>query len=163
MPAANSAGLSIAACIAALALSAGAADAEPGFAWMADSFEGNSSLAYGSTETGEDYVFSLVCGNKDKSSKTTLYVDIPGTEVGQPITIELAAGSAKVSLPGEIATDEMSGFHFAEAKNFKIKPVIALLKKKGPATAKTGKLVSTLPDKERAAAVSAFARACKLD
>ena len=57
----------------------------------------------------------------------------------------------------------MSGFHFAEAKNFKIKPVVALLKEKGPVTAKTGKLVTDLPDKDRAAPVGEFAQGCKLD
>jgi hypothetical protein len=152
----------IGACLASVLTAASAcAEADPGFAWMADEFEGNASLVYGSTETGEDYVFSLSCRRKE--AYTTLYVDIPGTKVGQPITIEFAAGTAKFSLQGKIATDEMSGFHFAEAKNFKIKPVIALLKERGPVTAKTGKLVSSLPEKGRFAAVSAFAGTCKLD
>ena len=136
---------------------------DPGYAWMGSVEAGNALLTYGSPETGEDYVFNLICGNKDKSTEATLYVDIPATKVGQPITIELAAGAAKVSLKGKIATDEMSGFHFAEAKNFKIKPVIALLKEKGPVTAKTGKLVTSLPDKGRAAPVGEFAQGCKLD
>jgi hypothetical protein len=73
-------------------------------------------------------------GNKDKSSVATLYVDI-----------------------------EMSGIHFVEAKGFKIKPLIALLQEKGPITAKAGKLVSVLPEKGRAAQLSEFAKACKLD
>jgi hypothetical protein len=47
MPAVDSAGFSIAAYIAALALSAGAADAEPGFAWMADSFGHRSAEGKG--------------------------------------------------------------------------------------------------------------------
>jgi hypothetical protein len=120
-------------------------------------------LTYGSPETGEDYVFNLICGNKDKSTEATLYVDIAGTEVGQPVVIELAAGGAKVSLKGKIATDEMSGFHFAEAKGFKVKPVVAVLQQKGPVSAKTGELVTTLPEKGRAAGVAEFAQACKLD
>lgn len=140
-----------------------ATEAYPGFIWMSGAGDGNASLSFASPETGEDYVFSLICGNKDKSTGATLYVDIEGTKVGRPITIELAAGAAKVSLKGKIATDEMSGFHFANAKTFKIKPLIALLKEKGPVTAKTGKLVTTLPDKGRAGPAAEFAKACKLD
>jgi hypothetical protein len=164
MPAAASrAGLLLAVGLVVGPLPAAATEDDPGYAWMGGLGDGNALLTYGSTETGEDYVFNLVCRNKDKSTETTLYVDIAGTKVGQPITIELAAGAAKVSLAGKIATDEMSGFHFAEAKNFKVKPVIALLNEKGPVTAKTGKLVTTLPDKGRADQAAEFAKACKLD
>jgi hypothetical protein len=46
----------------------------------------------------------------------TVYVDIAGTKVGDPVAIELKRGDAKLSVPGKIATDEMSGFLFAEAK-----------------------------------------------
>jgi hypothetical protein len=155
--------LALAAGVSVATLPAISAETDPGYAWIGGIEAGNALLTYGSTETGEDYVFNLICGNKGKSTESTLYVDIAGTEVGQPITIELAAGAAKVSLKGKIATDEMSGFHFAEAKNFKIKPVIALLKEKGPVTARTGKLVTTLPDEGRATAVSEFAKGCKLD
>jgi hypothetical protein len=156
------AGLALAAGLFAAVLPAFAAD-DPGYVWMSGIGDGNALLTYGSAETGEDYVFNLICGNKDKSTEATLYVDITGTEVGQPITIELAAGTAKVPLKGKIATDEMSGFHFAEAKGFKIKPVIALLQGKGPVTAKTGKLVTALTDKGRAEPAAEFAKACKLD
>jgi hypothetical protein len=41
--------------------------------------------------------------------------------------------------------------------------VIELLKPKGAASAKTGNVVTTLPDDGRAEAVSEFAKACKLD
>jgi len=140
-----------------------AAEDYPGFAWMSGAGDGNALLTYGSPDTGEDYLFNLSCGNKDKSSRATLYVDIEGTKVGQKIGIELNAGAKKVSLDGKIATDEMSGFHFAEAKGFKIKPLIALLQEKGPITAKAGKIVSVLPEKGRAVQLSAFAKACKLD
>jgi hypothetical protein len=152
----------IAACLAA-GLIAASAGAEPvrGFAWMADTFEGNISLVYGSTETEEDYLFGLLC-RRDGAS-TTLYVDIPGTRAGQPLTLELGAGKAKVALQAKIATDAMSGFHFVEARDFKLTPVIALLKEKGPVTARTGDLIERLPEKGRVAAVSAFAEICKLD
>ena len=155
--------LLLAACLVAASLPASAADDDPSYVWMGGVGDGNALLTYGSSETGEDYVFNLICGNKTKSTEATLYVDIAGTEIGQPMTIALGAGSANVSLRGTIATDEMSGFHFAEAKDFKIKPVIALLREKGPLTARTGELVTTMPEKGRAAAVEEFAQACKLD
>jgi hypothetical protein len=135
----------------------------PGFQWMSGSGDGNASLVYGSAETAEDWLFALDCRGKEKATQATLYVDIEGTEIGQKVTIELSAGNAKLSLDGKIATDEMSGFHFAEARRFKIKPVIALLKEKGPVTVKTGGIVSSLPEKGRAAELSAFAKVCKLD
>jgi len=166
MPAAGRpAVLALAACLALAAPFGAVAAAEdyPGFAWMSGAGDGNALLTYGSPDTGEDYLFNLSCGNKDKSSRATLYVDIEGTKVGQKIGIELNAGAKKVSLDGKIAADEMSGFHFAEAKGFKIKPLIALLKEKGPITAKAGKIVSVLPEKGRAAQLSEFAKACKLD
>ena len=57
----------------------------------------------------------------------------------------------------------MSGFVFGEAKGFKIKPVIAAAQRKGPVTAKIGKLVTALTEKGRAEAAAEFAKACKLD
>jgi hypothetical protein len=166
MPAAGRpAGLALAACLALAAPLGTIAATEdyPDFAWMNGMGDGNALLTFGSPETGEDYLFNVVCGNKDKSTQATLYVDIEGTKVGQKVGIELSAGVKKVSLDGKIATDEMSGFHFAEAKGFKIKPLIALLQEKGPVTAKAGKIVSVLPEKGRASHLSEFAKACKLD
>jgi len=135
----------------------------PGFKWMIGSGDGNASLVFGSPETAEDWLFALDCRGKEKATKVTLYVDIEGTEIGQKVAIEFSAGGAKLSLDGKVATDEMSGFHFAEAEGFKIKPVMALLKQKGAVTVKTGSIVSSLPEKGRAAELSAFAKVCKLD
>jgi hypothetical protein len=64
----------------------------------------------------------------------TVYVDIAGTKVGDPVAIELKRGDAKLSVPGKIATDEMSGFLFA-----------------------------TLPDDGRSKAMAEFAKSCSLD
>ncbi len=140
-----------------------AADDYPGFEWMNGAGDGNASLDYGSPETGEDYVFSLICRNKSKIAEMTVYVDIAGTKVGDPVAIELKRGDAKLSVPGKIATDEMSGFLFAEAKGLKIKPVLALLREKGPVTVKTGSVLTTLPDDGRSKATAEFAKSCSLD
>jgi hypothetical protein len=140
-----------------------AADNYSGFAWMSGAGGGDASLDYGSPETGEDYVFGLICRNKSKITEMTVYVDIAGTKVGDPLAIELKRGDVNLSLAGKIATDEMSGFLFAEAKAFKIKPILALLEEKGPVTVKTGGVLTTLPDDGRFKATAEFAKSCSLD
>ena len=130
---------------------------------MSGAGDGNASLVYGSPETAEDEVFILICRNGDKLTELTVYVDIAGTEVGEKVNIELTAADAKLAIGGAISTDEMSGFHFAVAENFKIKPVIALLKEKGEITVKTGGVATELPEKGRSAELANFAMACALD
>ena len=142
---------------------AAATEPEPGFAWMVSEYEGNASLIYGSTETGEDFFFFLSCNNKKKEAEITVYQDIEGAKVGQPVTIEIGVGSAKVALKGETATDEMSGFVFGVVKKFAVKPVVAVLGGAGPTLVKMGKNELTLPDKGRADELAKFAKACKLD
>ena len=83
--------------------------------------------------------------------------------MGDPIAIKVGTNAATISVPGYIATDEMSGFHFAEAKGFEIEPVAAALMQKGAVTVKTGNVVTTLPDPERGEATAKFAKACGLD
>jgi len=156
--------LALAVCLAlAVPVAIQAAGPEPGFAWMVNPYEGNVSLVYGSTETGEDYSFFVSCNNQEKEAEMTVYQDIAGAKVGEPLTIELSAGSAKVGLTGETATDEMSGFVFGVAKKIAVKPVIAVLKTSGPAIVKMGKVTVNLPETGRAEALSEFAKACKLD
>ena len=140
-----------------------AAETEDVYAWIGGSGEGNVGVGYGSPETAEDQLFWLNCRNKEKASNMTVYVDIEGAKVGQPITIEFSAAAATASVKGKTATDEMSGFIFAEAIQFPVKPIIKVLKAKGPVTIKTGKTVTTLPEKGRAAELAEFAKACTLD
>jgi hypothetical protein len=128
----------LASCLLAAGLTA-AAPIEPVYTWMSGYGDGNASLVYGSPETGEDYVFNAFCRNGDKQTGMTVYVDMQGTRVGDPVAIEFASGSSKLSIEGKVVTDEMSGFHFAEATGFKIKPVITLLGVDGDATVTTGK------------------------
>ena len=153
------AGLALAGPLAAAA----AAEPQPGFAWMVNQYEGNASLVYGSTETGEDYSFFLSCNNQDKEAEMTVYQEIAGAKVGEKLAIELSAGSAKVVVKGEMASDEMSGFVFGVAKKIAVKPVIAILGTSGPAMVEMGKVTVNLPETGRAEAVSEFAKACKLD
>lgn len=152
----------LAACWLASAAPGKAAD-DPGYTWMSESGDGSASLVYGSPETAEDLVFILTCRPGDRSTGLTVYVDIPDTEIADPVEIELAAGNAKLSIGGAIDTDEMSGFHFAVAEDFKIKPIVDLLGQAGAVTVKTGSVVTELPEKGRAAELANFAGACALD
>ena len=69
----------------------------------------------------------------------TVYQDIAGAKVGQPVTIEIAVGSSKVALKGETATDEMSGYVFGVAKKFAVKPVVASAWRSWARTRENGK------------------------
>jgi hypothetical protein len=135
----------------------------PGYEWMNGFGDSNALLTYGSPETGEDYVFSLYCRGNDKATGMSVYVDIVGTKVGDPVAIEFSSKTETLSVPGKITTDEMSGFLFAEAEGFKIKPVTTLLQAKGPVTLKTGSVTTNLPAKGRVKAAAEFAKNCPLD
>jgi hypothetical protein len=66
--------LALAACLALAApVTVAAAEPQPGFAWMVNYGEGNVTLVYGSTETGEDYSFYLSCNNKKKEAEVSVY------------------------------------------------------------------------------------------
>ena len=160
----SSVGLALVAGLLAGASLCAAAEEIPGYEWMGGKTEeGFASFVYGSPETVEDLLFWVICDMKHKSTEMTVYEDNPGTKVGQAMTIELGAGSAKLPVKGKIETDGMSGFFFAKAMNFKVKPVIELFKAEGKVTATTGKVVTTLPEKGRAEALAQFAKACTLD
>lgn len=164
LTAGSRAGFALAVCLALTApLAEAATEPEPGFAWMVSQYEGNVSLIYGSTETAEDFFFFLSCNNKKKEAEITVYQDIAGAKVGQQVTIEIGVGSAKVALKGETATDEMSGYIFGVAKQFAVKPVVAMLGGSGPALVKMEKNELTLPEQGRAEELGKFAKACKLD
>lgn len=110
----NSVGLAIVASVAtALAATAVCtAEVEPSFAWMADSFEGNASLVYGSTETGED-MLSPVLRQRTAAPSSPSMRRSGVRSPASPLTLEIAADTAKVSLKGQTATDEMNGFVYA--------------------------------------------------
>ena len=57
--------------------------------------------------------------NKKKPAEMTVYQDIAGAKVDQPVTIEIGVDSSKVALKGETATDEMSGDMFGVAKKIR--------------------------------------------
>jgi len=145
-------GLGAAFCLVAAAFPADAAEpgAIEGYEWQGVVRDGTASFVYGSPETPEDLEFWLTCEPKTKDTELTVYVDNTGTKVGQAMPIEISVGSAKTTVKGKIATDEMTGFYHAVATE-------------GHSTIKTGKLTTLLPEKGRAEALSEFAKGCTLD
>ncbi len=146
-----------------LAACSGSALAQSNYEWMGGSGDGNYTLSYGSPETAEDQLFWIVCRNGDKKTEMVVYVDMKDVKVGQPVAIELSAGNAKATVKGEVSTDEMSGFLFAKAEQFPIKPVLDLMAAKGAVTVKTGSIVTELPAKGRGPEAAKFAKGCKLN
>ena len=163
--AASRIGLALVACAALAAphLAAAATEPEPGYAWRVAKPHGKVSLIYGSTEDIDHDSFFLFCDNGKKTDELSIYEEIRGAEAGQPLTIEISAGSAKIGLKGETAEDDMSGWIIPQAKAFAVKPVLAVLKGAGPLTVTAGEAKLTLPEQGRAAAVSQFASICTLD
>ena len=77
-----------------------------------------------------------------------VHQDIAGGKPGEKLAIELSAGAATVSLHGETA--DASGSIFGEASDIKVKPVLAVLREKGPVTVKMGETSATLAEQVRA-------------
>jgi hypothetical protein len=119
--------------------------------WITQTSDDGAVLMLASPEASDDILFILSCNNIEKSAGMTVFVEIAGTKVEEPVTIELLAESAKHTVEGHISTDELAGFNYADAKDMDLKPVIAVLSAEGPATVKAGQTVTTLPDKGRAA------------
>jgi hypothetical protein len=92
-----------------------------------------------------------------------IFAVIEGTRPGQPLTIELSAGSAKLPLKGEVSVDDATSSMFAEANEVKVRPVLEVLRAPGPLTINLGLTNKTLSDQGRADAVEKFDQACKLD
>lgn len=136
---------------------------DDGYEWSTGGEDGYAFLVYGSPETDEDYGFLVRCDGNNKATGMTVYVDIAGAKVGDPAAIAFSGGESELTVQGQIATDEMSGYLFAEAAGFKIKPVIALLSGEGPVTVKTGDVVTTLRAAGRGQAAGGFAKSCPLD
>jgi len=146
-----------------IALPQGAGHAPESQVWTEKSDEGRASLAYGPLDPSKTPLFLLTCFNNMDVAVLEIFVVIEGTRPGQPMTIELSAGSAKLPLKGEISVDDATSSMFAEANEVKVKPVLEVLRAPGPLTINLGLTNKTLSDQGRADAVEKFDQACELD
>jgi len=146
-----------------IALPQGAGHAQESQVWTEKADEGQASLAYGPLDPAKTPLFLLTCFNNMDVAVLEIFVVIEGTRPGQPLTIELSAGSAKLPLKGEVSVDDATSSMFAEANEVKVRPVLEVLRAPGPLTINLGLTNKTLSDQGRADAVEKFNQACKLD
>jgi hypothetical protein len=129
--------------------------------WLSKSNGSLVTLAFGPVDPTKAPLFLLSCFNGMDVAVLDIHQDIAGAKPDQKLAIELSAGSATASLDGETA--DASGEVFGEASDIKVKPVLAVLREKGPVTVKIGGITLTLAEQGRAEAVEQFASACQLD
>jgi hypothetical protein len=132
------------------------------YAWRLSDNQDGSSLVLGSAEPRDDFVFLLSCSDANRINEMAIYVDIGSAKVGQPVKIELSRDGAKAYVKGRTTVDK-SGFIFAEAQNFPVKPLLSVLDGEGPVKIITGRTVTLLPDEGRAAGLAEFASRCSPD
>lgn len=151
---------SFAVVIAAIA-PASVASAEDTLVWISKSNGSLVTLAYGPVDPAKAPLLLLSCFNGMDVAVLDLHQDIAGAKPGEKLAIALSAGTATASLDGETA--DANGAIFGEASDIKVKPVLAVLREKGPVTVKMGEATATLAEQGRADAVEKFAADCKLD
>jgi hypothetical protein len=137
------------------------ARAEDTQVWLSRTNGSLVTLAYGPVDPTKAPLFLLSCFNGMDVAVLDIHQDIAGAKPDQKIAIELSAGSATASL--DAATADANGEVFGEASDIKVKPVLAVLREKGPVTVKIGETTATLSEQGRADAVETFAAACTLD
>jgi hypothetical protein len=135
--------------------------AEESLVWLSKSNGSLVTLAYGPVDPTKAPLFLLSCFNGIDVAVLDIHQDIAGAKPGEKLAIELSAGSATASLDGETA--DASAEVFGEASDIKVKPVLAVLREKGPMTVNIGGVNVTLSEQGRAEAVEQFAGACQLD
>lgn len=137
------------------------ARSEDSLVWISKSNGSLVTLAYGPVDPTKAPLFLLSCFNGMDVAVLDVHQDIASGKPGEKLAIELSAGAATVSLHGETA--DASGSIFGEASDIKVKPVLAVLREKGPVTVKMGEASARLAEQGRAEAVDQFAGDCKLD
>lgn len=147
--------------IAALAF--GSARAEDTQVWISNSNGSLVTLAYGPVDSSKAPLFLLSCFNGMDVAVLDIHQEVADAKPGEKLTIELSAGSVTAPVDGETSHDDATGLTFAEASDIKVKPVLAVLREKGPVTVKMGATSATLAEQGRGEVVEKFAADCKLD
>jgi hypothetical protein len=144
-------------------LAFGSARAEDTQVWISNSNWSLVTLAYGPVDSSKAPLFLLSCFNGMDVAVLDVHQEVAGAKPEEKLTIELSAGSVTAPVDGETSHDDATGLTFAEASDIKVKPVLAVLREKGPVTVKMGATSATLAEQGRADAVETFAADCKLD
>ena len=141
----------------------GVARAEDSLVWISNSNGSLVTLAYGPIDPSKAPLFLLSCFNGMDVAVLDIHEEVAGAKPGEKLAIEVSAGSMTAPLDGETSHDDATGFTFAEASDIKVKPVLAVLREKGPVTVEMGATSATLAEQGRAEAVEKFSAECKLD
>lgn len=147
-------------CLLGLAALVQPAAAQKGPIWQINRFETGVSLHYSVPES-DDIRFTVVCDNQKRQIDVTVFEHIKNVKVGQPITIELAAGTEKVALKGQ-ATEEEPDTIFGRAHNVDVKALLAVLRAPGVLTATMGATRTRYPQTRRAATADRFEKQCQV-
>jgi len=143
-------------------LGASIARAEDTLVWISKANGSLVTLAYGPVDTIKAPLFLLSCFNGMDIAVLDVHQEIAGGTSGDKLAIELSTGAVTAPLMGETAHDDASGVTFAEASDIKVKPVLAVLREKGPVTVRMGDATATLAEHGRAEAVESFSQDCTL-
>jgi len=141
----------------------GFAQAEETLIWTGNASDGFVSLSYGPLDPAKTPVFLLSCFDAMGIAVLNLRHDVEGAKQGEPLTIVLSAGGTTAEVKGEVSDDESSGTILAEASDIAVKPLLEVLRQKGPVTVTAGKANTSLSDGGRAEAVKLFSDACPLE
>ncbi|XSG81061.1 MAG: hypothetical protein ACPW61_08115 [Methyloligella sp. ZOD6] len=147
--------------VAALPLAASARTQENAV-WSAQSTGDMSALRYGAFDADLPLLL-LSCFNELEVAVLDIYDDVGDVKAGDPLSIELAAGTIAAPLKGEAAKEDESADIYAEVSDFPIKPVMNVLRADGPLTVKIGDTSRTFDGVGRDEAVKTFAANCELD
>lgn len=131
--------------------------------WRAKASGGFVTLRYGSLNDREKPVFLLSCLNGVRIAVLSVYLDFPQEEPGEAITVEFSAGGKTAPVAGETASEDGTGIIYGDAGDIAVKPILAILKEKGPVSMRSGAIAMELSTAGRAEAVAQFSKNCSLD
>ena len=131
--------------------------------WQAQVSGSFVTLRYGEVNQREKPVFLLSCLNGVNIAVLSVYTDFPERQPGDPITVKLTAGDQSTSVAGESAQEDGTGIIYFEAGDIAVKPILKILREKGPVSMTSGAIGNDLSEARRAEAVEQFAKDCKLD
>lgn len=126
--------------------------------WYLGGDERDPYLVFGNQDLGE-IALLLVCNNRKKIAELSVADQSKGAKTGQPVTIEMASPSAKVSFGGK--TVRSAGI-YGYARRIDFDTVFAMLRAPGSVTVTMGSNTYRLHDKGRAKAVAELVGACAL-
>jgi hypothetical protein len=137
--------------------------AEASDVWRAVKSGSFVTLRYGAVDPRESPVFLLSCLNGVGIAVLSVYMDFPERQSGDPIAVELSAGEQATSVAGETASEDGTGIIYGEAGDIEVKPILKVLREKGPVSMKVDANGTELSDADRSQAVEQFAKDCTLD